>query len=447
MNNVLIIDRTGAVTKPLEAAMTLNGFNVDIISSGHEALKRVRTDDYRIVISDTDLPGMDTAELLSRIGQEDPHMPVIMTAEAGSVKGAVDAMQTGAVDYLLKPCNPDTLVLSIKKALTRRNEPPGYGEDLKQPGSARKIVTRDQEVVELLEIAEKVAKSRATVLILGESGTGKELLAAYIHQNSLSRKNPFVALNCAALPEHLAESELFGHEKGSFTGAVSRKIGKFELARGGTILLDEVSELALPLQAKLLRVLQEKEIDRVGGSQPVRIDIRVIAISNVDLKKAVEEGKFRKDLFYRINVIPLTLPPLRKRRDDILLLAEHFIRKYCRENQREAKVLSENACRKLLDYSWPGNIRELENIIERAVIISSGKMIPSKLITLESDDPATVNTVQLRPGMSVKEMEKELISQTLRKVNDNRTHAAEMLGISIRTLRNKLKEYREKNAA
>lgn len=447
LNNVLIIDRTGVVAKSIETAMTRNGFNVDIISSGHEALKRVRTDDYRIVISDTDLSGMDTAELLSRIGKEIPDLPVIMTAEAGSVKGAVDAMQAGAVDYLLKPCSPDTLVLSIKKALNRRDASPGHKGGRKQPGSTRKIVTRDQEVVELLKITKNIARSRATVLILGESGTGKELLAAYIHQNSLARENPFVALNCAALPEHLAESELFGHEKGSFTGAVSRKIGKFELARGGTILLDEISEMVPPLQAKLLRVLQENEIDRVGGSQPVKIDTRVIAISNIDLKKAVEEGKFRKDLFYRINVIPLTLPPLRKRRDDILLLAEHFIRKYCRENQREAKALSEKACRKLLDYSWPGNIRELENIIERAVVISSGKMIPSRLITLESDGPATANTVQLHPGMSVKEMEQELISQTLRKVNDNRTHAAEMLGISIRTLRNKLKEYREKNAA
>ncbi len=447
MNSVLIIDRTGAVAKPLEAALALNGFTVDIISSGHEALQRVRFEDYRIVISDTDLPGMDTAQLLHRIAEEAPHLPVIITAQTGSVKGAVDAMKAGAADYLLKPYSPDMLVLSITNALTRQNEIPGHAEAPKQPRNARKIVTRDHAVVELLKIAENVAKSRATVLILGESGTGKELLAAYIHQNSLSRENPFVALNCAALPEHLAESELFGHEKGSFTGAVSRKIGKFELARGGTILLDEISEMALPLQAKLLRVLQEKEIDRVGGSQPVRIDTRVIAISNVDLKKAVEEGKFRKDLFYRVNVIPFTLPPLRKRRDDILLLAEHFIRQYCRENQREAKVLSENACRKMQDYAWPGNIRELENTIERAVIISSGKMIPSKLISLESDGPATASTLQLRPGMSVKEMEQELISQTLKKVNDNRMHAAEMLGISIRTLRNKLKEYRDKDAA
>jgi len=447
LNNVLMIDRKGAVSHSLQAAMALNGFNVDIISSEREALKRVRTDDYRIVISDTDLPGVDTAELLSRIGKEAPDLPVIMTSEAGSVKGAVSAMQAGAADYLLKPFKPDTLILSLQKAMVRKKQSPGPREDRRQTGRTGKIVTRDQKVIELLEVAKNIAKSRATVLILGESGTGKELLAAYIHQNSLSRENSFIALNCAALPEHLAESELFGHEKGSFTGAVSRKIGKFELARGGTILLDEISEMALTLQAKLLRVLQEKEIDRIGGSQPVRIDARVIAISNVDLKKAVQDGKFRKDLFYRINVIPLTLPPLRERRDDILLLAEHFIRKYCRENERQEKEMTGNACRKLVDYSWPGNIRELENTIERAVIISSGKIIPSRMITLDSESSIRTNTVEFSPGMSVKEMERKLISQTLRKVNDNRTHAAEMLGISIRTLRNKLKEYQEKNAA
>ncbi len=447
LNNVLMIDRAGAIAGPLEAALARSGFKVDIQPPGQGTLEQADFADYRIVIAASDLPGMDCGRLLSRIGDQAPHLPVIVTAEAGSVRGAVAAMQAGAVDYLLKPCNPETLIRAIQRALAAKKEPADHPETPRLSASHKRIVTRDPKVVELLKLAENIAKSQATVLILGESGTGKELLAAYIHHHSRVCENPFVALNCAALPEQLAESELFGHEKGAFTGAVNRKIGKFELARSGTLLLDEISEMALPLQAKLLRVLQEKEIDRVGGSQPVRVDTRVIAVSNVDLKQAVEAGTFRKDLYYRINVIPLTLPPLRQRPDDILPLADHFIQKYCRENQKTALALSANASRKLRAYAWPGNIRELENTMERAVIITSGKMIPASQIFLDSEDPATANTIELRPGMSVREMEQELIARTLRKVNDNRTQAAEMLGISIRTLRNKLKEYREKSAA
>ncbi len=447
MDNVLMIDRAGAIAGPLEAALARSGFKVDIQTPGQGTLEQVDFAEYRIAIAASDLPGMDYACLLSRIGAQAPHLPVIATAQAGSVRGAVAAMQAGAVDYLLKPCNPETLILAIQRALNIKNDSSKRPETPRLSTSSKRIVTRDPKVVELLKLAENIAKSRATVLILGESGTGKELLAAYIHHHSLACEKPFVALNCAALPEQLAESELFGHEKGAFTGAANRKIGKFERARSGTLLLDEISEMALPLQAKLLRVLQEKEIDRVGGSQPVRVDTRVIAVSNVDLKQAVEEGRFRKDLYYRINVIPLTLPPLRHRPDDILPLADHFIQKYCRENHKAALALSANASRKLRAYGWPGNIRELENTMERAVIITCGKMIPAGQIFLDSEDPATGNTIELRPGMSVKEMEQELIAQTLRKVNDNRTQAAEMLGISIRTLRNKLKEYREKNAA
>ncbi|MCP3952522.1 MAG: sigma-54-dependent Fis family transcriptional regulator [Desulfobacterales bacterium] len=442
-----MIDRAGAIAGPLEAALASNGFKVDIHTPGPAALEQVDFTNYRIAIADTDLPGLDYAHLLSTIGSQAPHLPVIATAEAGSVRGAVEAMQAGAVDYLLKPCNPQTLVLAIQKALAAENATCDHPATPRLPASTKQIVTRDPKVFELLKLAENVAKSRATVLILGESGTGKELLAAYIHHHSRACENPFVALNCAALPEQLAESELFGHEKGAFTGAVSRKTGKFELARNGTLLLDEISEMALPLQAKLLRVLQEKEIDRVGGSEPVRVATRVIAVTNVDLKQAVEAGEFRKDLYYRINVIPFTLPPLRQRPADIVPLAEHFIQKYCRENQKAVQGLSANASRKLQAYAWPGNIRELENTMERAVIITSGKMIPASQIYMEDEDPAVANTIELRPGMSVKEMEKELIARTLRKVNDNRTQAADMLGISIRTLRNKLKEYREKNAA
>jgi len=444
LNNVLIIDRAGAIDGPLQAALAANGFRADIQAPGQAELETMDFAEYGLAMVDTDLPGMDYTRLVSRVGA---HLPVIATTEAGSVRGAVEAMQAGAVDYLLKPCNPESLVLAMRKALAAGENFDGRDEDRRPSARQKRIVTRDPKVLELLKLAENVARSRATVLILGESGTGKELLAAYIHHHSLSRENPFVALNCAALPEQLAESELFGHEKGAFTGAVGRKIGKFELARSGTILLDEISEMALPLQAKLLRVLQEKVIDRVGGGQPVPIDTRVVAVSNIDLRQAVEAGKFRKDLYYRINVIPFTLPPLRERPVDIVPLAEYFIEKYCVENRKANLTLSAKAARKLQAYHWPGNIRELENTMERAVIIAADKIIPAGQIYLECEDPVTASAIELRPGMSVREMEKELIARTLTKVNDNRTQAAEMLGISIRTLRNKLKEYREKNAA
>jgi transcriptional regulator with PAS, ATPase and Fis domain len=285
------------------------------------------------------------------------------------------------------------------------------------------------------------------VLIRGESGTGKELLAAYIHRHSRHPEAPYVAINCAALPETLAESELFGHEKGSFTGAVGRKIGKFELVKKGTIVLDEISEMPLPLQAKLLRVLQEKEIDRVGGAHPIPIDARVIAISNVDLKKAVNDGNFREDLFYRINVIPLTLPPLRERKEDIELLAHYFLEKYSRLNQKNILGIDDDAMEKLRSHAWQGNVRELENTMERAVLIGNGELIQSQNLMLEPSDAGDgpSDPFNVGAGRTVRDMEKALIFRTLEDVNDNRTQAAELLGISIRTLRNKLREYREEN--
>jgi transcriptional regulator with PAS, ATPase and Fis domain len=294
-------------------------------------------------------------------------------------------------------------------------------------------------------MAQNIAPSRATVLIQGESGTGKELFAGFIHHHSRQTQGPYVAVNCAALPEHLAESELFGHEKGAFTGAVSRKTGKFESAEKGTIVLDEISEMPVALQAKLLRVLQEREIDRVGGSRPVPVDTRVIAISNVDLKKAVADGKFREDLFYRVNVVPLTIPPLRERKDDIPLLADYFLEKYSSMNARQTPRISEDAASLLRNHEWYGNVRELENTIERAVLIGNGEMIlPEHLIlggALGDVHPAASSGIGT--GTTVREMEKQLIVKTLKEVNENRTRAAELLGISIRTLRNKLREYRQ----
>jgi DNA-binding NtrC family response regulator len=358
-------------------------------------------------------------------------------------------MQAGAADYLLKPFSFETLNVTVKKVLDCAD---GNGrrqakQTAKVQPAIKTLVTEDPKLLDILKLAKSVATSRSTILIQGESGTGKELLAAYIHKNSGFKDEPYVAVNCAALPDTLAESELFGHEKGAFTGAVNRKMGKFELAKHGTVVLDEISEMTLPLQAKLLRVLQEREIDRIGGSRSVPMHARVVAISNVDLKKAISENKFREDLYYRINVVPFTIPPLAERKGDIPLLVEHFLEKYCQLNNQDKKKISDAAMTQLLDKEWKGNIRELENSIERAVLIGSGpELLPEHLFL----DPAdTVGRSQspcvlsMRSGMTVKEMEKQLITKTLEEVNDNRTHAAELLGISIRTLRNKLREYKQ----
>jgi transcriptional regulator with PAS, ATPase and Fis domain len=311
----------------------------------------------------------------------------------------------------------------------------------KEVSDNKTIFTKDKNFLNIISLAKSVACSNATVLILGESGTGKELLASYIHKNCKRNDGNYIAVNCAALPENLIENELFGHEKGAFTGATYRKIGKFEAANRGTIVLDEISEMPFSLQAKLLRVIQEKEICRIGGNKNIPIDVRIIAISNIDITMAVKEGKFREDLFYRINVVPLKIPPLRERKKDILFLTDYFIKSYCKKNSKNLINISDEAKDTLNRYYWPGNVRELENVIERAVILNTTGIISKEDLFLEEINEDK-KTIKINPGMSVKEMEEELIWQTLKEVDGNRTHAADMLGISIRTLRNKLKEYK-----
>jgi len=306
------------------------------------------------------------------------------------------------------------------------------------------ILTSSPGMLEVLSIARRVSSSTATVLLQGESGTGKELLARYIHQQSGRGSHAFVAMNCAALPEQLAESELFGYEKGAFTGATQARMGKFALAHQGTLLLDEVSEMPLSLQAKLLRVLQEKQVDPIGGRQSIAVDVRVIATANRDLRQMVLNVEFREDLYYRLRVIPITIPPLRDRKEDIPLLAELFLHKFCSPNRSPLPQFNSQALEQMSDYHWPGNVRELENTVERASLISDGPSIGPEFLLLDRDmtNPGIMEKSNL-VGMTVKEMEQKLIGQTLKHVNDNRTYAAKMLGISIRTLRNKLKEYLE----
>ncbi len=445
---ILIVDDESEMRSALSHALTRSGFAVECAASGTEALVKVKKDTISLMITDLKMPQMSGMELLGAVKKMAPAIPVIVITAYGSIHNAVEAMQAGAVDYLLKPFSFETLVATVKKVLGSTDASGTVVQTkaaARVPPPTKTLVTQDPKMLDILDLARNVAASRSTILIQGESGTGKELLAVYIHEHSGYKDEPYVAVNCAALPDTLAESELFGHEKGSFTGAVSRKMGKFELAKHGTIVLDEISEMTPPLQAKLLRVLQEREIDRIGGSRAVPMNARVVAISNVDFKKAVTEGKFREDLYYRINVVPFTIPPLRERKGDIPLLVTHFLEKFCEQNQREIPKISDAALARLANNTWKGNIRELENTIERAVLISNGPELLPEHLFLDPDDldRPTQPGISIQAGVTVREMEKQLITKTLQQVDDNRTRAAELLGISIRTLRNKLKEYKQ----
>ncbi len=386
-------------------------------------------------------PVADALALLRRITGRHPFVPVIMAVAGADPETAVDAMKAGASDFFIKPIQANMVKNIAWPEAETKSEPDPQGAD------RFAIVTRDPEMKHLLTSVRKICDSRAPVLIHGESGTGKELVARYVHSCSHRRNQPFVAVNCAALPESLLESELFGHEKGTFTGAVAQKKGKFEQANGGSLLLDEISEMDFSLQAKLLRVLQEREVDRVGGTGPVPVDVKVLATTNRDLDAMIRAGEFREDLYYRLNVVPLRVPPLRDRREDIPLLSDFFIRKYNRIDNRNVKGLTPDSASLLMNRSWKGNVRELENAIQRAVLMCEGPTITCEDFTMPGSPPFVGSTAPMfTPGVSLKEMEKNIIYSTLDHTNDNRTHAAQILGISVRTLRNKLNDYKEKMA-
>ncbi len=464
---ILVADDDAQMQLAVRTTLERAGFEVVTVGNGASALENLENDSFDLIISDQKMPELTGSELLTSIQERNITTPFIMITAYGTINQAVEAMQLGAADFITKPFSAEDLLRIIERVLSPESK--SFRE--KKKGRAgkisRPIVTTDSKMIRILEVVEAVAQSDATVLVQGESGTGKELIARLVHSASSRANQSFVAVNCAALPEMLLESELFGHEKGSFTGAQNKKLGKFELAQGGTILLDEISEMALPLQAKLLRVLQEREVDRVGGQQPVSIDVRVVATTNRNLQEMVKEGKFRADLYYRLNVIPVTLPPLRERRSDIKLLVEHFMRQCLGAN---AAPIPPEILNTLLNYSWPGNVRELQNAVERAAILSRGgepkesdfllspssTQVEDRLQQVESVSfdtympEATIATaviaqepspLQIRSGTTVHEMEKALIYETLKSTNYNRTQAAKMLGISIRTLRNKLHEY------
>lgn len=420
------------------------------------------TADLAVIAHNRDSGGINGIEILEALHGLSKEPGVILLAKKATIEDAVKAMQLGALDFLCQPIDIEALELAINRAAAKyvvtklKKTDPGNVSPF-QPNKKTKredddpytIITSNPRVKKILSQASNIASSRASVLILGESGTGKELLARYIHHNS-GRNGPFVAVNCAALPETLLESELFGHEKGAFSGAVSRRPGKFEIASGGTLLLDEITEMALPLQAKILRVLQEGEVDRLGGLSPVKVDVRIIATSNRDIKSAITSGIFREDLYFRLNVITFTLPPLRERREDITLLSERFLKLFSEEYGKYGLKFADNVLDIMRSMEWPGNIRELRNAIERGVLLACENTIKIEDIigedsgmtacyVSESDD----NSTPQDEVMNLNILERDMIAKALSKTAGNRTHAAKLLGISVRTLRNKLSEYRQ----
>ena len=444
---ILIVDDEAPHRAMLKTVLTAEGYTVFQAEDGDVAIEMVEKQFFNLILMDVRMKRVDGFEAQQKIQKISPQLPIIMMTAYGSVDAAVQAMKAGAIDYVTKPIDIDILMISIEKALASQQiseENAWLKARLDEKYDFAGIIGRSEPMKRLLESLSMVAPSDANILILGESGTGKELIANAIHHNSYRKDKPFIKINCAALPDTLLESELFGHEKGSFTGAVNKKIGRFKLADEGSIFLDEIAEMAPPTQAKILRVVQEQEFEPVGGTSSIRVDTRIIAATNRVLKKEVEAGRFREDLFYRLNVVELKIPPLRERRDDIPPLSEYFLLKYVQKNKRQISGFTPLAMDLLMRYDWPGNVRELENIIERSVIMTRSNTIGSTDLpaTLRGEDIDKVtNPVDLSPGRSLKDVEKEMILRTLEENNGNRTHAAKTLGISRRTLQLKLKEY------
>ena len=440
---VLLVDRDSNDRSAIADRLGEAGHQVSAVGDGLVAFEKVIRDHYDLVITELNLPHMRGIELLKRIREVNQSLPVIFISAEAGVNEAVEAMRSGASDFIVKPLTAEMMEIIASQIPNRP-----FDTIKNKPDKKSTIITKNKEMNKLLEQSRDIADSQASIFIQGESGTGKELFARYIHNHSNRRHKPFVAINCSALPETLLESELFGHEKGSFTGAVTSKKGKFELANHGTMLLDEISEMDIQLQSKLLRVLQEREIDRVGGMEPIPVDVRIIATTNRDIEKQLRDGRFRDDLFYRLNVVPFHLPPLRDRRDDMPMLAQHFIEKYNRLDGRNVKGLTGEVAELLMQMPWKGNVRELENVIERALLMCKGDLIQKEdLLPHDKADAAEDTKLTFVPTVSLKEMEKKVIFSALDQTDGNRTRAADILGISVRTLRNKLNEYREKMEA
>jgi two-component system response regulator AtoC len=447
---VLIVDDEENFRHMLSVILKKEGYDVDAASNGEEALQKITLSPYDQVLCDIRMPKMDGLDFLNEAKKAGVDATIIMMSAYGTVDIAIEAIKLGAYDYISKPFKPDEVILTLKKAEERerlRRENELLRKEVKKEYSFENIISKNKQMQKMFEVITKVAQYKSTILITGESGTGKELVARALHYNTDRAQNPFVAVNCGAIPENLLESELFGHAKGAFTDAIRTKKGLFEEADGGTLFLDEIGELPPQLQVKLLRVLQEGEIRRIGESKPIQVDVRIVAATVKDLVKEVNEGRFRDDLFYRINVLPIHIPPLRERNEDVPLLTAHFIRKYSQAMSKNVVGIDSRALEALMNYKWYGNVRELENTIERAIVLADRENIEMENLPLEIQN--FQEEIPLEPlaeeEYSIKKssrfLESNLIKKALKKTKGNHTHAAKLLEISHRALLYKIKEY------
>jgi len=462
IQRVLVADDDSLSREFMSEACRSFGLEVESVSSGEQAVERLRRSGIDLVLTDMRMPGISGIELVRTMGKDFPEVPVVLVTAHGTVETAVQAMQLGAADFVVKPCSPQALELAIKRLdktrrLERENE---YLRTEVGLGTPNTVIANSRSMQDLLRTAERVAGSKGTVLITGESGTGKERVAQFLHDKSPRRNGPFIRVNCAALSEQLLESELFGHERGAFTGAHRRKEGRFELADGGTLMLDEIGEISPAVQAKLLRVLEEEEFERVGGTSTLKVDVRVIATTNRDLPEEVAKGSFREDLYYRLHVLPLHLDPLRERSEDIVPLARHFVDVYSKASGIPAPAFSSEAEKRLLEWHWPGNVRELENAIHRAVVLVEGATIEPDhlnfqlmprpnvrpkftLVTEKGDYLGAISASSPLANRTIADLEREAILCTLESTRGNKTEAARRLGVTARTLSNKMKLWRQ----
>lgn len=442
--HIIVVDDEPYMGDFLEKALQKKSYQVTKFTSGLDALDHLVDHDADLMITDYKMPKMNGVELLQQVKTEKPTIDVIIMTAYGTIESAVQALKYGAADYITKPFSVEDIYQIVEHYFQAKEQ---KRTNLTVRGEDRfgELVGKSPDMKKIYQTISLVANSSASVFIQGASGTGKELVARAIHYNSDRKDKPFIQVNCAALPEGLMESELFGHEKGSFTGAIRKNIGKFELADGGTLLLDEITEMDVGLQAKLLRAIQEKEFHRVGGAETIKVDVRIIATSNRDLEETIQDGKLREDLYYRLNTIPIRIPPLEERRDDIPLLVDHFIKKFGAENHLTIEGVEEKAMHRLIREPFPGNVRELENRILRATILAQSEVITEDLLFMENSKEQVGKTslIDLQTPITIEEMERDLILQTLEHYDYNRTKSAHSLGINVRTLRNKLNQYRD----